>query len=95
MAYDTGANGTVMTEKLATVLGLEITPASKTFHTITQRDQAYVGMVKGLKIAFTDRLGVELDVMVTPGTAAVFLLGTDIISVKPDGPLCLVSELGE
>lgn len=91
---DTGSTTTIISKGLLDCMpetATKLQATSYTFRGVGGKSQQYEGMLPKVKFKLTDKLGVTLNVAVTPTTDKYLLLGNDIIG----GNYSLLTKVAE
>ena len=90
--FDTGANFSMITSRLARDLGLTLAPFNRTFLVANGVVGRFAGLIREAKLQLHDSLEVTLkNVRVIEASYSGLLLGTDVFADAGTGPLTLVS----
>ena len=78
---DTGAPDSVIGEKLARTLNLNIGPTEDLYSTVgSAAEIKFAGVCRGVEVKLSERLVVTVNLYVVTGTTSLFLLANDVFN---------------
>ena len=78
---DTGAPQTIISSRLATAMGLTISPTQNTYGVIGDKElKRFIGEARDVRIQLAERVEITHNIMVSDDRYAIFLMGNDIFN---------------